>query len=135
MWRMYFSTPYYNDGSTNLILMCTPSKEKSMVEGVIDLIIGAGANYLLDKAKRQEQVIKILRALGYARETLPTDFDGLYTYALVEYCMGKAKPVIEFFRHEFIRAAFRKAFENNDPLILSREAEAFIEWHTVGPEL
>jgi predicted NACHT family NTPase len=106
--------------------------ELSMVVGAI---VEMGVEAVWDKAKRRETVIKVLRKAGLKTDAPTSDFDGIYAYTLVEYGIWKPRPVLDFFRHEFIRNAFRQSFEARDPAILQTEAESLIEWHQVGEEL
>ena len=106
--------------------------ELSMVVGAI---VEMGVEAVWDRTKRREAVIKVLRKAGLKPDVPPSDFDGIYAYTLVEYGVWKPRPVLEFFRHEFIRNAFRQSFEKRDPSILQAEAEALIEWHRNGQEL
>ncbi len=102
---------------------------------VISAIIGMGVEASGEKAKRQEVVIKVLKKVGLQPDTPPSDFEGVYAYTLVEYGIDKPKPILDFFRNEFLRTAFRQSFERRDPSILQLEAENLIEWHEVGNEL
>ena len=43
--------------------------------------------------------------------------------------MFKPAPILDFFRNEFIRKAFRQAFYENNLSILDKEAEGIIEWN------
>lgn len=101
---------------------------------VIGAIVEIGVEGVLEKAKRREAVIKALRKVGLDPATPPADFDGVYAYTLVEYGVGKPKPILDFFRQEFVREAFHQAFERRDPTILREEAKNLIEWHEVGEE-
>lgn len=101
---------------------------------VIGAIVDLGVEGIWEKAKRREAVIAVLKKIGLQPHTPPSDFDGVYAYTLVEYGVGKPKPILDFFRHEFIREAFRQSFENQDPSILNQEADGLIEWHTVGED-
>lgn len=102
---------------------------------VIGAIVEMGVEGVWQKAKRREIVIGVLKKLGLAPDRLPSDFDGVYAYTLVEYGVGKPKPILDFFRHEFIRNAFHQSFEQRDASILDDEAESLIEWHKVGDDL
>ena len=64
-----------------------------------------------DKFQRNETVIKLLQQFNLDPEHPPADFSGVYTYTLVEYGVGKPKPVLELFRKEEIKKAFRQAFD------------------------
>ena len=74
-----------------------------------DLIAGEGLELVKDKVKRQEGVLRVLSKLGFKLDSPPTnDFDGVYAYTLVVYGIDKPKPILEFFRHGYIKNAFRK---------------------------
>lgn len=102
---------------------------------VIGAIVEMGVEGVWQKAKRREIVIRVLQKVGLEPAQLPSDFHGVYAYTLVEYGVGKPKPILDFFRHEFIRNAFRQSFERRDASILKEEAESLIEWHKVGDDL
>lgn len=69
---------------------------------VITTIWDIGRGAAIDKAKRSETIIRILRKLGLQSDVTPPDFDSVYVHALVEYGIEKPKPILDFFRHEFI---------------------------------
>ncbi len=102
---------------------------------VIGAIVEMSVEGTLEKVRRREIVIKVLQKLGLDPANPPSDFEGVYVYTLVEYGAQKPRPILVFFRHQFIRNAFRKSFETRDPSILEREAESLIEWHQVGDDL
>ncbi|MFQ5856202.1 MAG: DUF4062 domain-containing protein [Anaerolineae bacterium] len=102
---------------------------------VIGAIVEMGVEGVWEKAKRREAIIRALRKVGLEPDAPPPDFDGVYAYTLVEYGIGKPRPILDFFRHGFIRDAFRQSFEKRDPSILNDEAESLIEWHEVGDDL
>lgn len=104
----------------------------SMVAGAI---IEMGVEGVREKAKRREAVIRVLKKVGLSQDAPPPDFDGVYAYTLVEYGVWKPKPVLDFFRHEFIKQAFRKSFEQRDSSILDNEAENLLDWSEIGAEL
>jgi predicted NACHT family NTPase len=106
--------------------------ELSTVTGII---LKLGVERALDKAKRREAVIATLEKVGLKPGSPPPDFAAVYVYTLVEYGIGKPQPILDFFRHDFIRDAFRESFEKRDPAILNNEAESLIEWHKVGDDL
>ncbi|MGB3655424.1 MAG: hypothetical protein WBA41_30035, partial [Rivularia sp. (in: cyanobacteria)] len=53
----------------------------------------------------------------------------------VEYGVGKPKCLLEFFRQEDIKKAFRKAFDHYNPSILLGEVEAFLNTHALGSQI
>lgn len=104
----------------------------SMVTGAI---IEMGVEGVWEKAKRREAVIRVLKKVRLDPDAPPPDFDGVYAYTLIEYGVGKPKPILDFFRHEFIKQAFRKSFEQRAPSILDNEAENLLDWSEIGAEL
>ncbi len=102
---------------------------------IISTLSGPAVGHVVGKAKRSEAVITALKMVGLKPDTLPPDFDGLYAYTLVEYGVDKPTPLLEFFRNQYIRGAFRQSFEQRNPSILKNEAENFLDWSTIGGEL
>jgi predicted NACHT family NTPase len=102
---------------------------------VIGAIVEMGVDHAWEQTKRREAVIKVLNKIGLKPDVITADFNSVYAYTLVEYGVGKPKPILNFFRHEYIRNAFQQSFAQRDPSILNAEAESFIEWHEVGKEL
>ena|GEM_PF-212265 len=96
-------------------------------------------NLLFDSAKenlsRNEQVIKLLKQLNLDPDHPPADFTGVYQYALVEYGVGKPRPVLEIFRQSEIQQLFRSALEKNNPGMLLKNGEAFLARHSLQTEL
>ncbi len=85
--------------------------------------------------QRNETVIRILKQLNLLPEHPPADFSVVYTYTLVEYRVGKPKCLLEFFRQEDIKQAFRKAFENDNTSILQGELETFLDDYAFGDDI
>ncbi|MGD8969004.1 MAG: hypothetical protein PVI07_15970, partial [Anaerolineae bacterium] len=101
---------------------------------VIAAIVEVSAAPVLETVKRSEPVVGLLVRFGLDPGSPPPDFDSVYVYTLVQYGVGKPKPILDFFRDELIRNAFRQSFEERDASILHNEAESLIEWHKVGEE-
>lgn len=105
----------------------------------LELIAGEGLEIIKDKAKRNEAILHILNQIPPLRPDAPLDerFDGVYAYTLVHYATGtgKPKPLLEFFRHPFIKDAFWKSFVNQDVSILDDETENFLEWNQIGKDI
>ena len=107
----------------------------------LDFIIGAITDivsptaFIKDKLQRNETVIKLLKKFNLDPEHPPADFSGVYAYALVEYGVGKPKLILEVFRQNEIQEVFRKALEQNNPSILFKEGEAFLDTYTLGDEI
>jgi WD40 repeat protein len=102
---------------------------------VTSAIVKMGIEGVLEKAKRREAVIRVLKEVGLNPDAPPPDFDGVYAYTLVQYGVDRPKPVLDFFRNEFIKEAFRESFEQRDPSVLNKEAESLLDWSQVGKEL
>jgi WD40 repeat protein len=72
---------------------------------------------------------------GYPPDHPPTDFSGVYAYALVEYGFGKPKPFLKLFRQNEIQKIFPRALDQNNPSILLKEGEAFLDEYALGDEI
>jgi hypothetical protein len=96
---------------------------------------GVAAKPALRKLGRTPGVVAMLQKLHLRPETPPSDFEGVYVYAFVEYCYGKPDPVIELFKDEYVRAAFRRSFDNHDSSHLDREVQNLIDRKTESGEL
>lgn len=92
--------------------------------GTITDIVSPTA-FIKDKLQRNETVIKLLKQFNLDPDHPPADFSGVYAYALVEYGVGKPKPILALFRQTEMQQIFRKALDQNNPSILLREGEAF----------
>ncbi|MBE9001419.1 NACHT domain-containing protein [Nostoc sp. LEGE 12447] len=105
----------------------------------LDLVFNAItsiANPLIkEKILRSETVIKLLQQFNLDPEHPPADFSGVYAYTLVEYGVGKPKPLLELFRQQAIKQAFRTALDHNNPSILLSEVDAFLDTYTLGDEI
>ncbi|NJN09627.1 MAG: hypothetical protein HC815_17220, partial [Richelia sp. RM1_1_1] len=98
-------------------------------------ITGIAQPLIKEKVQRNETVIKLLKQFKIDPEHPPGDFSGVYAYTLVEYGVGKPQPILELFRQQEIKAAFRKAFDHNNPSILLSEVDAFVEAYALGDEI
>src|SRR5207237_9718207 len=78
---------------------------------------------------------KLLKKFNLDPEHPPADFSGVYAYTLVEYGVGKPKPILELFRQNEIQQVFRKAFDRNNPSILLQEGEEFLNGYVLGDEI
>jgi predicted NACHT family NTPase len=102
---------------------------------LFNAITGVANPLIKEKIQRSETVIKLLKQFNLDPEHPLPDFSGVYAYTLVEYGVGKPKPLLELFRLEEIKQAFRKAFDHNNPSILLSEVDAFISSYTLGDEI
>ena len=89
-----------------------------------------------EKGKRNDKILKALNAIGLKQDSPPAnDFDGVYAYTLVVYGIDKPKAILEFFRHQFIKNAFRQSFVARDTSYLEEESENFLDWSPIAKEL
>jgi WD40 repeat protein len=102
---------------------------------LIDLIVGFASPVVQNKLQRSELVIKLLKQLNLDSDHPPADFTAVYQYTLVEYGIGKPKPVLEMFRQAEIQAIFRKALEQNNPSLLLKNGETFLAGHSLGDQI
>ncbi len=105
------------------------------LSSVVDAIIGMGVGYAWEKAKRREAILALLKRFKLNPGDVPSDFDGVYVYTLIEYGVFKPKPILDFFRDTYIREAFHEAFRTRDMMHLDREAQSLLERLPVGHEL
>lgn len=100
--------------------------ELSMVtSAIVSMSLEAAAN----KLGRREAIIRVLHQLNIDTEPPPDDFGAIYCYTLVEYGVFKPEPILNFFRNDFVREAFQRAFYAGDSSILEHEADSIIEWN------
>ncbi len=104
-------------------------------DSLITAITGIAYPVIKGKILRSEIVIKLLQQFNLDPEHPPTDFSGVYAYALVEYGVGKPKPLLELFRQEAIKQAFRTALDHNNPSILLSEVDTFLDAYTLGDDI
>ena len=102
---------------------------------LIDIIVGFASPMVQNKLQRSEVVIKLLKQLNLDPDHPPADFAAVYQYTLVEYGIGKPKPVLELFRQAQIQEIFRKALDQNNPSLLLKEGEAFLSGHSLGEQI
>jgi predicted NACHT family NTPase len=100
---------------------------------VIDAIVGMSVGAALRGTARREKVLKLLKHFNLDPIDPPADFDGIYVYTLIEYGasliergVSEPKPILNFFRNESVRKAFRESFFRGNPTILDKEAEDII---------
>ena len=101
------------------------------LDNLMDLLFDTA----MESLGRNERVIKLLKRLNLDPEHPPEDFTGVYQYALVEYGVGKPRPVLEIFRQSEIQQLFREALEQNNPSKLMNQGEAFLTGHSLQADL
>jgi predicted NACHT family NTPase len=92
----------------------------------LDNLINLLFDSAVENVSRNERVIQLLKRLKLDPDHPPEDFTGVYQYALVEYGVGKPRPVLEIFRQSEIQQLFREALEQNNPSKLLQRGEAFL---------
>ncbi|GJD22824.1 WD-40 repeat protein [Rivularia sp. IAM M-261] len=105
------------------------------LNSLVQAITGIASPILKDKLQRNETVIKILQKFNLAPDHPPSDFSGIYAYALVEYGIGKPQVFLELFRDEEIKKAFRTAFDNNNPSIILSQINNYLDTHALIEEI
>jgi WD40 repeat protein len=102
---------------------------------LIEMIVGFASPTVQTKLERNELVIKLLKQLNLDPDHPPADFTAVYQYTLVEYGIGKPKPVLEIFRHAEIQTIFRSALDQNNAALLLQAGEQFLATHPLGAEI
>jgi predicted NACHT family NTPase len=102
---------------------------------LFNAITGVANPLIKEKIQRNETVIKLLQQFNLSPEHPPADYSDVYAYTLVEYGVGKPKAILELFRQETIKLAFRKAFDHNNPSILLSEVDAFVAAYALGDDI
>ncbi|MEO1560851.1 MAG: hypothetical protein AAFS12_14915, partial [Cyanobacteria bacterium J06632_19] len=103
------------------------------LELIIELLGITGP--IKEKIQRNERIIQILKQHKLDPENPPDDFAAIYVYALVEYGLGKPKPLLKLFRQEEIKIAFRKALDANNPTILLSSVDSFVDGYKIGDDI
>ncbi|NEP60859.1 MAG: hypothetical protein F6K31_28390, partial [Symploca sp. SIO2G7] len=101
------------------------------LDNVIDMLFETA----MEGLNRSERIIRLLKRLNLDPDHPPADFTGVYQYALVEYGVGKPRPVLEIFRQPKIQTLFREALEHNTPSILLKNGEDFLADHPLKVDL
>jgi hypothetical protein len=102
------------------------------IGAVISTIAQYGAEALIDRARKSEAVVAVLKRLNMSADTPPADFEGVYVYALVEYGVGTPPPLLEIFRNSSVKAAFRMSFEARDLSIVENEIDSLVQSHELS---
>ncbi|AFY57842.1 WD40 repeat-containing protein [Rivularia sp. PCC 7116] len=99
---------------------------------MLDKLIGEIGNFAKAKLQRNEKVIILLKKFNLDPDHPPADFSGIYSYALVEYGVGKSLAILQLFREDEIQKAFHKAFDADNPNIVIEEIGKILqpdEWN------
>ncbi|WP_293208259.1 NACHT domain-containing protein [Microcoleus sp. PH2017_01_SCD_O_A] len=105
------------------------------LDPIISAITSIANPIIKDKFQRSETVIKLLKKFNLDPEHPLPDFSSVYAYTLVEYGVGKPKPILQLFREEEIKQAFRQAFDRNSPAIFLTQGEEFLDAYALGDEI
>lgn len=102
---------------------------------IIETILSVPIEGVLNEAQHHDVVLKVRRKLaGKLPDPEPT-FASVYQHTLIEYGIGKHRPLLEFFKYEFVQDTFRVAYPKREWQIVEREIDAFLETHNAGEEL
>jgi predicted NACHT family NTPase len=99
---------------------------------MLDKLIGEIGDFAKAKLQRNEKVIILLKKINLDPDHPPADFSGVYSYALIEYGLGKPLAILQLFREQEIQKAFHKAFDADNPNIVIEEIEKILipdEWN------
>ncbi|MCC3445466.1 MULTISPECIES: NACHT domain-containing protein, partial [unclassified Microcoleus] len=105
------------------------------LDPIISAITSIANPIIKDKFQRSEIVIKLLKKFNLDPEHPLPDFSSVYAYTLVEYGVGKPKPILELFRESEIKQAFRQAFDRNSPAIFLTQGEEFLDTYALGDKI
>jgi hypothetical protein len=95
---------------------------------IVGKIVSIGTEAIRAKLNQEEAVIRALKTLGIGINP-ENNFDSIYMHALVNYGIFKPEAILNFFRNDHIREAFRQSYYTGDPGILIKEAEGIIDWN------
>ena len=104
-----------------------PIDPATVTTAIITTARSVATPLLIDKAKRDETVIKILKKFNIDPTHPAPDFDTVYAYALVEYGLDKiskddidkTEAILQLFREQEIKKAFYQSFYTKDDSILT----------------
>ncbi|MCC3536149.1 MAG: NACHT domain-containing protein [Microcoleus sp. PH2017_25_DOB_D_A] len=105
------------------------------LDPIISALTSIANPIIKDKFQRSETVIKLLKKFNLDPEHPLPDFSSVYAYTLVEYGIGKPKPILELFRESEIKQAFRQAFDRNSPAIFLTQGEEFLDTYALGDKI
>ncbi|WP_013325407.1 NACHT domain-containing protein [Gloeothece verrucosa] len=106
-----------------------------IIDDIIAELVSQAVNQAQDQAIRNETVLKLLNKFGLKPDQPPNDVEGVYKFTLIEYGIGKPKAVLDLFRQAEIKAAFSKAFSENDISLLLKEVDSCIDAYAWGDEI
>jgi len=86
---------------------------------------------VIKSAQKNEHVIRILQQFNFNPTHPPSDFDSLYAYTMVTYGVFKPKDLLDFFRNNTVKEAFRDAYDSNNSSLFLNEAQSRIDWSVI----
>ncbi|MUG98832.1 NACHT domain-containing protein [Scytonema sp. UIC 10036] len=105
------------------------------LNAVISTIASITTSLTRDKIQRQKSVTSLLKRFNLDPDHPSTDFTSVYTYTLVEYGVGKPKPLLELFRQQEIQQAFRNGFDDNNPSRILNEVDKYLNEYALGDDI
>lgn len=125
-----------------------PIDPGTVIAAIINTARSVATPILLEQAKRNENVIKILNRFHINPTHPAPDFDTVYAYALVEYGLDKiandgvdkTEAILQLFREQEIKKAFYESFYTKDDSILTDALKREVnwdlqDWNTLGHNL
>lgn len=125
-----------------------PIDPATVITTIITTARSLGLPILIEKVKRDEIAIKILKKLNIDPTHPAPDFNTVYAYALVEYGLDKipnddidkTEAILQLFREQEIKKAFCQSFYTKDDSILTDTLKREViwdlqDWNTLGDNL
>lgn len=110
---------------------------KDVISGILQFDLAILPGYTIGKgltvATRSEAAIKLRSQLGIPIK--PQNFDEAYKAALIDYGIGKPKPLLDLFKHDDINQAFRRWFDEGGIANTLDITSAVLENDPVGQRL
>jgi hypothetical protein len=113
-----------------------PLDPATVITTIINTARSVATPLVIEKAKRDETVIKILKKFNIDPTHPASDFDTVYAYALVEYGLDKiskddidkTEAILQLFREQEIKKAFYQSFYTKDDSILTDTLKREVIW-------
>jgi len=126
-----------------------PIDPATVITTIITTARSVATPIVIERAKRDETVIKILKKFNIDPTHPAPDFDTVFAYALVEYGLDKiskddidkTEAILQLFREKEIKKAFHQSFYTKDDSILTDALKREViwgesdDWNTLGDKL
>ncbi|HEY9666177.1 MAG TPA: hypothetical protein V6C91_05195, partial [Coleofasciculaceae cyanobacterium] len=125
-----------------------PIDPGTVITGIITTARSVATPLLIDRTKRDETLINILKKFKIDPTHPDPDFDTVYAYTLVEYGLDKisqdgvdkTEAILQLFREQEIKKAFYQSFYTQDDSILTDALRREViwelqDWNTLGHNL